>query len=236
MSARMETIEDIRMLPTLAADSIHIWGVHVPAVLDRLDRLGGLLTEREMEKARRFRRESDRHSSIASRGALRALLAGYTGLAAEGIKFTYSDNGKPFIDGRDIAFNVSHSGEWVVLAIGCGRAIGVDIEKIKRSMDIRSVASRYFSAEEQIYVERCKDPSEAFFRIWVRKEAYIKACGSTLFSELKTASVPVTDGAELSGWYYYDLEAGSEYAAAVVTDGPMRSMPCYDFGGLKWES
>ncbi len=232
----METIDHIRSLPALAPDAIHIWGVHVPGTLDQLDAFAAVLTDREREKAARFRRLADRQSSIAARGALRILLSGYTGLPARDIQFSYSDNGKPSIAGANAAFNVSHSGDWVVLAMGCERAIGVDIERIKPELEIDPIAGRYFSADEQDYLEASDDRHAAFFRVWVRKEAYVKACGSTLFTELKRVSVPVEDGAEKDGWFFHGLEAGSQYAAAVVTDKPLGRMPCYDFGGLKWQN
>ena len=75
-----------------------------------------------------------------------------------------------------------------------------------------------------------------FFHLWARKEAYVKACGSTLFSELSSYSVPIEEHGEKDDWIFQRLEAGSEYAAAVVTDKPLTDVPCYDFGGLKWEN
>jgi len=232
----METIENIQDIPRINGEAIHTWGIHVPDMLGQLDALGEVLTNNERDKALRFHRPADRHSSIVSRGALRILLAGYAGCSTGEIRFTYSDNGKPHMEGSNIAFNVSHSGDWVVLAIGCDRAIGVDVEKIKREMDVGPISSRYFSPEEQAYLNSAADVHAAFFQLWVRKEAHIKACGSTLFAELARLSVPTGDGAEKDGWFYHDLEAGSKYAAAVVTDKPLGGMPCYDFGGLKWQS
>ena len=91
----MEMIANIRELPRLGDDTLHIWGVRVPDMLDQLDVLQGLLTAKEQEKAARFHRDADRHSSIAARGALRILLGGYTGIPATEIQFRYSENGKP---------------------------------------------------------------------------------------------------------------------------------------------
>lgn len=231
----MEIIDHIRNLPRLEPSAIHIWGVHVPSMLDRLDALKALLNDREREKAARFRREADRHSSIAARGALRVLLSGYAGLSPSEIEFTYSENGKPRTAETNVAFNVSHSGEWVVIAIGRDRAIGVDIEQIKRDMDVLSIAGRYYAPDERAAIEESEDSHATFFQLWARKEAYVKACGSTLFTELKRISVPLVDGAVKDGWFFHYLEAGSKYAAAVVTDKPLGHMPCYDFGGLNWE-
>jgi len=254
----MESIADIRQLPDLGEEIIHIWGVHVPDVLDRLDTLHSTLCAEEQEKAARFFRESDRQSSIAARGALRILLSGYTGIPAVEIAFNYSENGKPgFVPpassrlsgeqpGRQdacdtISFNVSHSGEWVVLGFGRKRNIGVDVEKIKREMDVRAIATRYFAPEEIALIDNAEDQHDMVFQLWARKEAYVKARGSGLFQELSGFSVPVDNGnlpevGEKDGWIFQRLEAGSKYAAAMVTDKKSDSVPCYDFGGLKWDS
>lgn len=249
----METVADIRKLPELGEDAIHIWGVHVPDVLDRLDALHAMLSVKEQEKAARFHRDVDRQSSIAARGALRTLLSGYTGILAADIKFSYSENGKPHLvpqaarlpgSGDEsrraacgtVSFNVSHSADWVVLAFGRNRNIGVDVEKIKWEMDVQAIAARYFSAEEQALIERAKDRHTVFFQLWSRKEAYVKATGSALFRELSSFAVPLEENGEKDGWIFRRLEAGSKYAAAVVTDKPLASVPCYDFGGLKWDS
>jgi len=235
----METIAEIRKLPELGDKTIHIWGVHVPDVFDRLGALNALLSEKEREKAARFHREPDRQSSVAARGALRILLSGYAGIPAAEIEFNYSENGKPHVADSDVDFNVSHSADWVVLAFGRHRNIGVDVEKIKWDMDVQSIASRYFAPEEIALIENAEDRHSIFFQLWACKEAYVKACGSALFRELGRFSVPVDGGGlpevgEKDGWIFQRLEAGSKYAAAVVTDQPLASVPCYDFGGLEW--
>lgn len=237
----METITDIRLLPGLDLDTIHIWGVHVPDVLNQLDALLAVLCQAEQEKAARFHRDADRQSSIAARGALRVLLSGYTGIPAVDIEFQYSETGKPHVAGLDVDFNVSHSGDWAVLAFGRDRQIGVDVEKIKWEMDVMPVASRYFLPEETALIERAADGHTTFFQLWAHKEAYVKACGSGLFRELGSFSVPMVgnqlpDLGKKDGWIFHRLEAGSKYAAAVVTDKALASVPCYDFGGLKWQN
>jgi len=266
----METISDIRMLPELDDDLIYIWGVHVPDILDRLDSLQALLSPKEQEKAARLHRKSDHQSSIAARGALRVLLSGYTGIPAVDIEFQYSENGKPHLvpavpsrsrsrtadcqsarrlpagQGRQdacdtVSFNLSHSGDWVVLAFGRNRNIGVDVEKIKGTADVESIAFRYFAPEEIALIENAADAQAMFFQLWACKEAYVKACGSTLFSELGSFSVPIDNGelpevGETNGWIFHRLEVDPEYAAAVVTDQRLASVPCYDFGGLEWDN
>ena len=266
----MEQVENSKDLPELGSETIHIWGVHLPDVLDRLEGLHAVLCDKEQKKAARFYRESDRQSSIAARGALRILLSGYTGIPAAEITFQYSENGKPSLsavpqasrlhsadrqgrrdacgtkvdckdDDNSVAFNVSHSADWVVLAFGRNRNVGVDVEKIKRSLDVEAIADRYFAPEEIALIENAEDRHALFFQLWARKEAYVKACGSALFRELGSFTVPLSgktlpDIGKKEGWIFQRLEAGSKYAAALVTDKEVANVPCYDFGGLKWDS
>lgn len=257
----METIEHIKNLPMLGSGAIHIWGANVPMFGNRLEELKAVLCPEEAAKAERFHRDADRASSIVARGALRILLSGYTGLTADELRFQYQETGKPYLlpdqqqgsrdacgtgqnrqgcPPREIAFNISHSGGWVVLAIGRNRNIGVDVETIRRDMDVMAIASRYFTLEETALIEQADDQHVVFFNLWSRKEAYVKAIGSGLFRELSSFSVPIIGNelpevSEKDGWIFQRLEAGSKYAAAVVTDKPINALPCFDFSALRWE-
>lgn len=254
----METIEHIKNLPMLGNDAIHIWGANVPMFGNRLEDLKAVLCPEEAAKAERFHRDADQASSIVARGALRILLSGYTGLSADELRFQYQETGKPFLVSpvsnrlpeersrqgcppREIAFNISHSGGWVVLAIGRNRNIGVDVETIRRELDVMAIASRYFTLEETALIDQADDQHAVFFNLWSRKEAYVKAIGSGLFRELSSFSVPIIGNelpevGEKDGWIFHRLEAGSKYTAAVVTDKPINALPCFDFSALRWES
>ncbi len=245
----MEIIEQIERIPALGASGLHIWGAELRKCTTKLLCLQSLLSEEERRKSERFYRAADRDSSILARGALRTLLAAYTGWPAAALCFNYSDTGKPYLDcgsgtpagaarpaasvsNLDIAFNVSHSGGWVVLAFGRNRQVGVDLEQIRRDLDVLKIAARYFTPEETARIQAAADPQAAFFHHWARKEAYVKAAGSALFRELSSFSVPDEDG-EKDGWYFQRLEAGSAYASAVVSDKPMESVRCFEFQSLE---
>ena len=58
----MEIIEDIRDLPGIEADCIHIWGLDVREYLDRMEALRAVLNDQERQKADRYHREADRHA------------------------------------------------------------------------------------------------------------------------------------------------------------------------------
>lgn len=92
----------------------------------------------------------------------------------------YNDKSKPYIkDDESFYFNISHSGEWVSLAVS-DREIGVDIEKHNPART--RLAKRFFSEKEQNACNSVKD----FFDIWTQKEAFIKAVGVGLSYGINT--------------------------------------------------
>ena len=86
-------------------------------------------------------------------------------------------NGKPIVDG--IYFNLSHSGDLVICAVS-EKTVGCDIEKIKDAP--KQVAERSFSEEEREHLKTYSgyEYNREFFRIWTRKESYLKMTGAGL--------------------------------------------------------
>lgn len=118
--------------------------------------------------------------------ALRA--AGYSG----NFEIGYEDNGKPyFIQPKGLFFNISHSGEWTLVALSDGE-VGCDIQKTG-PVDMR-VAERFFTAEESKALEEAGGGArDLFFRMWTIKESYLKALGTGLARPLNSFSVRFTE-------------------------------------------
>lgn len=93
-------------------------------------------------------------------------------------------HGKPYFQGTDIHFNISHSGDFKVLAIA-ETPVGVDIEKVRKA-DLR-VAKR-FCENEYNYITQ-KDSEHRFFKVWTKKEAYLKYKGTGLRGGLDSFDV-----------------------------------------------
>lgn len=105
--------------------------------------------------------------------------------------------GKPvFRENRDVYFNISHSGGYVVLAFG-NAPLGVDIECVRETN--LKLAERFFAKEEYEYLlaQKEDDRKDAFCRIWTGKEAVVKAEGSGLSRSLDSFSV-LENSVELS--------------------------------------
>ena len=143
-----------------------------------LAHFAALLAPIETARATRWRQPADARRYVATRGALRLLLAQHLGTAPRSLAFRLGARGKPELDTADIAdvhFNVSHAGDWAVIARAAS-PVGIDIEHC-RPLDYRAVGAQVFSTEEQARVDRASDQSRAFFDVWTAKEALLKAWG-----------------------------------------------------------
>ncbi len=98
--------------------------------------------------------------------------------ADPGARVVFGKNGKPLIEGgNDFYFNLSHSGEYAVCA--AARApVGCDVEAYSYP-DYR-IARRFFTDAENDFVSVIEDEEKkrrAFYGVWTRKEAVLKADG-----------------------------------------------------------
>ena len=143
---------------------------------------GSALSDDECERAARFRFDRDRRRFVAGRSALRSLVGSYLDVAPDEVAFEYGPQGKPFVPGATLSFNVSHSGGQAVYAFGSGLEVGVDVELLDHARYGDDVAERFFSPQE-VATLRGLAPAmrpDAFLRCWTRKEAFIKARGEGL--------------------------------------------------------
>jgi 4'-phosphopantetheinyl transferase len=94
--------------------------------------------------------------------------------------------GKPSIKGReDIHFNLSHSGDVVILTVS-DTECGVDIESTAKPHEAMGVANRFFSRNEYAAMVLSADPNEAFCRLWTLRESYVKMRGKGFAIGLST--------------------------------------------------
>jgi 4'-phosphopantetheinyl transferase len=158
---------------------------------------GSVLSDDECERAARFRFDRDRRRFVAGRAALRSLIASYLDVAPVEIAFDYGPQGKPFVSGSTLSFNVSHSGARAVYAFGSCREIGVDVELLEHARYDDGVAERFFSPQEVATLQKLGQAARAFafLRCWTRKEAFIKARGEGLSLPLHEFDVAFAAGA-----------------------------------------
>jgi len=231
--------------PELHQDELHVWRVQFDLEVEAPEHLYAVLSPEERERAGFFHFQKDRVRYVSTRGALRLLLARYLNLRAEDLRFETNAHGKPYLDGGDVRFNVSHSGQVALLAFARGREVGVDVEFLRPGLIDAHIAERYFSPAEVAALQALppEQHREAFFNCWTRKEAYIKAVGQGLSIPLdsfevsrepgKPAALLVTrpDAQEARRWSMFALQLGPGYAGAVVVQGQDVDLRCWEWTG-----
>ncbi|MBQ5816686.1 MAG: 4'-phosphopantetheinyl transferase superfamily protein [Oscillospiraceae bacterium] len=93
-----------------------------------------------------------------------------------------AENGKPYIEGER-EFNISHSGDFVVCAVG-GGAVGIDVERISRMRE--AVFERIASPLEKAAAEKLSgsEKNEYYCSVWTKKESLLKLTGEGIRKEL----------------------------------------------------
>ena len=148
---------------------------------EELKKAVSLLPHSMQYRLLKFRRWQDSHAYLYGRLLLKKgmLQLGYTH-SLESMKKT--QYGKPYFADNSFAFNISHSGEYVICVISTDEQqhLGIDIEKIKPIVldDFNSI----FSPQEKKEI----DNYDKFYTCWTRKEAIVKADGRGLLIPLDT--------------------------------------------------
>jgi 4'-phosphopantetheinyl transferase len=216
-------------------DEVHVWRATLALPEAAADRLKQCLSAEERDRMGRFHFEQDRRRHLIGRGLLRTLLGRYLNRAPRDLRFETAAAGKPHLASGQgqLQFNVSHSGEYVLIAIADGRAVGIDVEEVHDDFDVDEVAVHFFSANEQrdleMFTGRAK--VEAFYNCWTRKEAYLKAQGAGLSFPLDQFDVSLRPGepacliatrphpAEATRWQLSGFDVADGYKAALAIEG-----------------
>jgi len=134
--------------------------------------------ERQHLNGYRIREAAERY--IVTRALVRSVLSHRLGIPGPVIKVSRTDTGKPVLT-AGVHFNVSHSGDLVLLAVSEQRPVGVDVERKRPVVKVRALSQRWLSDRERASLERLRslgiDESDSFLRIWSLKEAQLKALG-----------------------------------------------------------
>ncbi len=215
---------------TLRPPDVHIWHCRLDAAPDAIAYGTTLLAESETSRAARFRFSTDRDRFIVAHAMLRRLLGGYLKTEPVRLLFGQGAYGKPFlIDYPELRFSLSHSGDFALIALA-RREVGIDVERLDAKIDIDGVAPAAFSAPElaEWHSLLPDERRAAFFRLWTRKQAYLKARGEGLRRSTCSLSVSsragdddalrsdAADGEAGQGWRVGDIAAPAGYCAALA--------------------
>jgi len=161
----------------------------------------GHLSEDEIARANRFKFEEDRIRWTRARSSLRVILSRYAGDDPARLAFIYGEHGKPaLLPFSDIEFNLSHAGDWAMIAVARSIPVGVDIERIRPNVDMVPLLQRLGETD-------LPNAMQELYQVWTRREAKSKAAGGALFDK-----PPNTICAT-------DVTAPEGYAASVALAG-----------------
>ncbi|MBR5248897.1 MAG: 4'-phosphopantetheinyl transferase superfamily protein [Lachnospiraceae bacterium] len=199
------------------------------------EKLYAKVSDERKQRAERYRSPEDARRCVLAEVLLRFSLKEACGYS-EQIVTQYHEHGKPFIKNpENFAYNISHSGEWVLVAYTYDASgtvkdakVGVDVEKIREFTNCEKLTIRFFAEEEQEYIFSVKNDAEKaarFTEIWTLKESYLKYLGCGLSQSLESFAVDAASGQirDVSGNLVADVRArsfalGEEYYFSVCSD------------------
>ena len=220
-------------IPEILPGHAHVFRLRLDLDQQRLAALSALLNEDERARAARYIPEASRRQFTAARAQMRQVLGALLRREPAELRFNFGAYGKPSLADGDLCFNLSHSAGLALLGVSRTQEIGVDIKSTHRVVEYDQLAPRFFAATEAAALAAlpASERGRAFFSIWTRKEAYIKACGMGLSLPLQDFSVSHDHPATLSaeGWSIRALDPGPGYAAALVIAGDLHALHTWDW-------
>jgi 4'-phosphopantetheinyl transferase len=210
---------------------IDLWQFSLEHELNNVEQF---LDTDEQARACRFYFSHHKRRFATARATLKIILGHYLNSAPDRLVFTYNNHGKPeVINTQKLQFNLSHSGDLAMLAVGARYPLGVDIERYS-ARPYEGIAKDMFSEQE---IERFTHTPKAlkpavFFHIWSQKEALIKACGLGLSYPTKEFSVPtnipvkqlIEDPLHNTTWKITTFMPKAAYSGALCANPSIREI------------
>jgi 4'-phosphopantetheinyl transferase len=230
----------------LESRHVDVWRIFLNLSADSVKPIESTLSADEANRAARFHFKADKDRFIAAPGALRDILARYLTCGAGELTFSVNPYGKPILNDHKLEFNLSHSGDFALVAVAQERKVGVDVERIRQGISSHVIARQYFSKSEIAELQSLplEQRESAFFTCWTRKEAYIKAQGIGLSLPLESFDVSLTpnepailravrpDPQEANRWTLLSLDVDPNYAGALAVEGAALDFRLFSYDGL----
>ena len=230
--------------PELASDEVHVWAVSLCITPGALEALAATLSPDEKERAGKFKFEKYRNRFIAGRGVLREILGKYLQAKPATLRISCSTNGKPALAAEfasaGIHFNLAHSEDLALVAVTRVGAIGVDVECIRPVKEMDELVARFFSARETVLFQRLRpdEKAAAFFNLWTRKEALLKATGEGITRSLSLVEVSFLpgkparllaiagDASKAAEWAVCELSPATGFVGALAIKAENLTVQC----------
>ena len=175
-------------------------------------------------------------------GRLRNLLALTLNQPPEQLRIKKAEHGKPYlVDYPELAFNLSHTADRVVIAVAWDCRLGVDVEICKPRLNLSGLVEKCFAEEEAAFWQQLPESqkTQAFYSFWTRKEAFVKATGHGIVLGLNNCVINPENPSEFlrvpdscgqaAAWHSLDVDLGEGICSAVVADKPFAAVRLMDF-------
>jgi len=207
--------------------AVRVWIAPAELSPDEEARCRRVLDAGERARAAALASMPDRRRFTLAHAALRMLAGRELGAPPEALAWTSGRHGKPVLTAprAGLHTNLSHSNGFIAVAVSHARPVGVDVQLLVPGLDTAGISARFFPPGEAAYVAAGGDAgvrADRFARLWVRKEAVVKAAGGRLWPNLSIAVHPgdLVDCAEPAGWHRVaEITAPAGYRAAVALAG-----------------
>jgi len=226
----------------LPEHGIHVWRFSLISARQEISALGRWLDEREKAALDRMISRVERDRRIVAWGRLRYILSRYLGCLPGDIVIERGSSGRPEIVSPgevDIHYSLTHSRNHALLAIS-RMPVGIDLENLRRLADVKALSARFFTQNESEAIASLSvdERIEAFLRVWVRKEAYLKAAGGSVPADLSRCEISAaisnprvvaTEVEEMdSSCQLIDIPVHKGYFAALAVQGDNVNVQIYD--------
>lgn len=222
----------LRSVPALAEGEVHVWHVR----LENLPVMESILPAEARDRVRELR--------MGQKFMLRLLLGAYLEIPGRDIVTVAGKNGKPVLAPplarSGLAFNLSHAGDRLAIAVARNLPVGVDIEQAGRDVRWRQLSARWFSRAEADWLTKLAQgaATHEFLRLWTVREALIKAMGATIAGHISSVIpepgnpaniLSLPDGwPEPKTWTLHELERETGLHGWLAAPGPVAVIRTYE--------
>jgi 4'-phosphopantetheinyl transferase len=179
-----------------------------------------------INKIAAYKNRADRQSRILGKLMLVQLIKDF-GLGLSIHDLRYSPFNKPYFDAR-FNFSIAHAGGMVACAATIDHPIGIDIEK-NNPIDI-ALYREQLTASEWSLICHASDTQGAFYNIWTKKEALLKALGRGVDADFSHIDVSGDEAAIDNTTYRFSrVEIGEGYVCHMATTGAGNEIEAREF-------
>jgi 4'-phosphopantetheinyl transferase len=204
-------------------DEMSLWQIDFRAFADDMDKVLFCLSIEEKKRAEAYKQADKAFAYIIAHGFVRLLLNALTQIPAQELVFLQGHYGKPYLaQAPELAFNLSYSKRFLFFAHGSKGQIGVDIEAMRKLPNLLQIIEQQFHPDEKAFLLPFSNDElvTQFYRIWICKEAYIKALGMGLSLPVNSFAVDLAKPARIKGqsnWFLHEYDLEEAHLGAVAS-------------------